>query len=116
MTFYAVVEDFDNGRSYSDNEHYENQLIGVFCDKNMAMNHLLDGVKENMFTDKSNYNSMVLYHVNEECPTLGGATLVRRICQISTNNSCKRLSGKFILSQSGSSFEDYIADYDIISC
>lgn len=108
MMLYAIAEDFDNGRIYSDNEHYENQLIGVFCDKNMAMSHITDGVKEDIFTDKSDYDNMVIYHVNEECPELGGATLIRRICKITTNDTCDWLSGNFILSQGASSLKDYI--------
>lgn len=108
MTVYAVVEDFDNGRSYSDNSHYENQLIGIFCDKPSAMKHISDGVHEELFTGKNNYYSMIIYRVNDESSLLDGSLLTRRICKITTEDSCNRLSGDFILSQNSSSFNDYV--------
>jgi hypothetical protein len=46
MTFWAVVEDYDNGLTWEENYSYKNQLCGLFDIKKYAINHLKDGLDD----------------------------------------------------------------------
>lgn len=86
MTLYALVEDYDNGEIIVSNVRIENQLHGLFEDKESARKHLLDF---------SSYNygdfNIVKQEDDRVVVEIGESYTVRRIVPVETGVASKGL-------------------------
>ena len=84
MKLWAVVEDYDNGKDFVDEEHrddesYDNQLVGLFESKSEAFNNLKYGVLN--VWDEDNVSIFGKYVITYYC---GNRTLHRRLVEVET--------------------------------
>lgn len=85
MILYAIVEDYDNGKTFEDEEwtdsvDYDNQLIGLFESKPEAFSHIRDGVLSIWHEDKvSVFGKYVIGYSFED------QRLYRRLVEIETD-------------------------------
>lgn len=112
MTLYAVVEDLLNPNANSTKDWYENQLLGIYNNKEEAFIHLRESVnKEFSHSNLIQFpgeNDMIRFDTDNKDSLLYGYVLVRRIIPVEVNMGNKKLPGQFILHESSQSINDYL--------